>query len=121
MLTRRSSNYSSRRKDEMKIKLSQHTPRITKGSTIITRKESIITRIRKITLEDLAEIYLVSYAIHVMRRDTLPKIVKEIKVLLTRRRKTKEDIMLILHRMMNLSRRESNKKVNILQAMKSMF
>ena len=40
--------------------------------------------------------------IHVMRRDTLPEIVLEIKVALTRRRETREYIMLILHRMMNL-------------------
>ena len=105
----------------MKIKLSQHTPRITKGRTIITRKESIITRIRKITLEDLAEIYLMSDAIHVMRMDTSPKIVLEIRAALTRRRTTIEDIMLKLKRMMNLPGRDSKKKVNILQAMKSMF
>ena len=98
----------------MKIKISQHAPRITKGSTLITRKESIITRIRKITLEDPGEIYLMSDAIHVMRRDTSPKIVLEIKVALTRRRTTKEDIMLTLQRMMNLPGREPKKKVNIL-------
>ena len=68
----------------MKIKLSQHTLRKSKGSTIISRKVSIHTRIRKITLEDLAEIYLMSDAIHVMRRNTFPEIVLEIKVALTR-------------------------------------
>ena len=39
----------------------------------------------------------------------------------TRRRETREDIMLILERMMNVSQRESNKKVMILQVMKNMF
>ena len=74
----------------MKIKLPQHTPRKSKGGTIITQKESIITRIKKITLEDLAEIYLMSDAIHVMRRDTSPKIVPEIEVAPTRRTTTKK-------------------------------
>ena len=59
--------------------------------------------------------------IHVIRRDTSPEIVLEIKVALTRRRRTKEDIMLTLQRMMNLPGRDSKKKVNILQAMKSIF
>ena len=35
--------------------------------------------------------------------------------------RTKEDIMLTLQRLMNLTERESNKKVNILQVMKSVF
>ena len=61
-----------------------------------------------------------SDAIHVMRKDTSPKIVLEIKVAPTRRR-TKEDIMLTLQRMMNLPERESNKKVKSIQVMKSMF
>ena len=105
----------------MKIKLSQHTPRITKGSTIITRMESIITRIKKITLEYLTNIYLMSDAIHVMRKDTYPNTILKTKVALTRRRKTKEDIMLTLQRMKNLPRRKPKKKVNILQAMKNTF
>ena len=71
---------------------------------------SILTRIRKITLEDLVEIYLNSDAIHVMREDTLPEIVLKIRMAL-KRRTTKEDIMLTLQRMMNLPERESNKKV----------
>ena len=70
----------------MKIKLSQHTPRKSEGNIIIP-KVSILTR--KITLEDLVEIYLNSNAIHVMIKDTLPNIVLEIKVALTRRRTTK--------------------------------
>ena len=75
----------------------------------------------KITLEDLAKIYLMSNSIHVMRKDTSPEIVLEIEVAPTRRRRTKEDIMLTLQRMMNIPGRESKKKVKILQAMKSML
>ena len=97
----------------MKIKLSQYTPRKTEG-TIIIPKVSTHTRI---TLE---EIYLVLDALHVMRKDTSPKIVPETKVAL-KRRTTKEDIMLTLQRMMNLQERESKKKVKILQVMKNMF
>ena len=55
-----------------------------------------------------------------MRKDTLPAIVLKISMVL-KIRTTKEDIMLTLQRMMNLPERESNKKVKILQAMKSMF
>ena len=91
----------------MKIKLSQYTPRKTEG-TIIIPKVSIHTRITP------EEIYLVSDALHVIKMDTSPETVAEIKVALKRRRTTKEDIMLMLQRMMNLPRRESNKKVNIL-------
>ena len=60
------------------------------------KKENITTRIRGIIVEDPEEIYLMSNAIHVMRRDTSPEIVLEIEVALTRRRTTKEDIMLTL-------------------------
>ena len=105
----------------MKIKLSQHTPGITKGSTLITRKERIITKIIKITLEDLREIYLMSYAIHVMRNETSLEMFPELEVDPIRRRTTKEDIMLTLQRMMNLPRRESKKKVKILQVMRSIM
>ena len=56
-----------------------------------------------------------------MRKDSSPDIALEIKVALTRRRTTKEDIMLTLQRMMNLPGREPKKKVKILQAMKIMF
>ena len=45
----------------------------------------------------------------------------ETKVDLTTRRETREYIILMLQRMMNLPRRESNKKLKILQVMKSMF
>ena len=50
---------------------------------------------RKITLEDLTEIYLNADVLLVMREDTLSEIVLEIRVTLTRRR-TKENIMLTL-------------------------
>ena len=43
------------------------------------------------------------------------------KVALTIRRETKEDIMLMLQRMMNLHQREPDMKVNILQARMNMF
>ena len=102
----------------MKIKLSQHTPRNSERTTIIP-KVSILTR--KISLEDIAKIYLKLDAIPVMRNDTLPKLVLETKIALTRRRETREDIMLMLQKMMNLPKRESNKKVMILQVMKNMF
>ena len=90
----------------MKIKLSQYNLR--KAEHTITK---VSTPTRKITLEDLAEIYLNSDAIHVMKEDTLPEIVLETKMALTRRRETRKDIMLILQRMMSLPRRESNMKV----------
>ena len=77
----------------MKIKISQHTPRKSEGTTIIP-KVSILTR--KITLEDLTEIYLNKYVILVMREDTLPNIILETKVDLKIRRTTKEYIMLTL-------------------------
>ena len=83
----------------MKIKISQYTTRKAK-ETIIIPKVSILTR--KITLQDLTDIYLNSYVLLVMREDTMPEIVLEIRVTLTRRRETREDIMLILQRMMNL-------------------
>ena len=45
----------------------------------------------------------------------------ETKVVVTRRREKREDIMLMLQRMMNLPQRKSNKKVMILQVKKNMF
>ena len=98
----------------MKIKLSQYTPRKIEGTIIIPK---VITD-TKTTLE---EIYLVSDALHVMRKDTSLEIVPETMATLKRRRTKNEDIMLTLQRMMNLLGRESKKKVNILQVMKSMF
>ena len=99
----------------MKIKLSQYNPRnpdptIKKVSTLITG----------ITLESL-EISLSSFAIHVMKNDTLLEIVLRTKVVLTRRREAKEYIMLMLQRMMNHPRRDPYMKVKILQARMNMF
>ena len=87
--------------------------------TIITPK--VRTSMRKVTLEDLTKIYLNSEAIHVMKEDTLPNIVLETKINLIRRRETREYIMLMLQKMMNLPQRESSKKVIILQVMNNMF
>ena len=56
-----------------------------------------------------------------MTEDTMLDIVLGIEISLTIRREIREDIMLMLHRMMNLPQRESNKKVMILQVMKNMF
>ena len=47
--------------------------------------------------------------------------VLETKMSLTRRRETREDIMLMLKRMMNLQQREPYMKVKIIQVMKNMF
>ena len=73
----------------MKITLSQHTPKKSEGTTVISRKVSILTRIRKIILEDIAKIYPKSDAIHVTIKDTLPKSVLETKAALTGRREKK--------------------------------
>ena len=55
-----------------------------------------------------------------MKEDTLPTTVLEKRLTPIRRRETKEDIMLMLQRMMNLPQRELDKKVMILQVMKNM-
>ena len=55
---------------------------------------SILTK--KKTLKYIAEICLKSDAIHVTRDDTLLENVLETKVALTRRRETREDIILTL-------------------------
>ena len=68
----------------------------------IIPKVSILTK--NITLEDLTKIYLNSYLLLVMREDTMPDIVVEIRVTLTRRR-TKEKIMFTQQRMMILQKR----------------
>ena len=75
----------------MKIKLLPPTPRKPKG-TIITPK------VRLITLE---EIGLLLDVIHVIRKVTYPNYVLT-KGIQRRRRETREDIMLMLQRMMNL-------------------
>ena len=56
-----------------------------------------------------------------MKKDTLLEIVLRTKVALTIIRETKEDIMLMLQRMMNLHQREPDMKVKILQARMNMF
>ena len=56
-----------------------------------------------------------------MKEDTLLETALETKLSLTRRRVTREDIMLMLQRMMNLPQRETDKTVMILQVMKNMF
>ena len=83
-------------------------------------RNRVSTLIIGITLKIL-EIGISTFYIHVMKEDTLLEILLKTKVALTRRRTTKEDIMLTLQRMRNLPGREPEKKVKILQAMKSMF
>ena len=56
-----------------------------------------------------------------MKEDTLQNTVLETRLTLIRRRETREDIMLMLQKMMNPPERESSKKVMILQVMKNMF
>ena len=80
----------------------------------------VSTLIKGITLESL-EISLSSFAIHVMKEDTFLEIVLRTKVALTRRRETREDIMLMLQRMMNLPQRESDMKMMIPQVIKNIF
>ena len=53
-----------------------------------------------------------------MKWDTLQEIVLRDRI---RKRATKEDIMLMLHRMMNHPRKEPDMKVKILQARMNMF
>ena len=55
-----------------------------------------------------------------MRKDTYPNTVLT-KGTLTRKKETREDIMLMPQRMMNLPQRETDKIVMILQVMKNMF
>ena len=93
----------------MNIKLSQPTPRKTEG-TIITPKVSLIT---------LEETGLLLDVTHVMRKVTNPNTAIT-KGTQRRKRETREDIMLMLQRMMNLPQRESGKKVMILQVIKNM-
>ena len=101
----------------MNIKLSQYTPRKSRRNIIIP-KVSILT---KITLKDIVEIYLKSDAIHVMREDIFLDNFLETKVALIRIRETREDIMLMLQRMMNLPRRKPDMKVKILLVKMNMF
>ena len=95
----------------MKIKPSQFTPR--------RKEENFITpKVRALTIKG---IYLDLDVIHVMKRDTLLKIVLRERTTLIRRRATKEDIMLMLQRMMNHPERDPDMKVKILQARMKMF
>ena len=95
----------------MKINLSQSTPRKPEGTIIIP----------KVSIHTLEETYILSGVTHVMRKDTYPDTALKTNGVLTRKRETKKDIMLTLQKMMNLPRREPNKKVMILQVMKNMF
>ena len=54
-------------------------------------------------------------------RGHFAKTILETRLTLIRRRETREDIMLILQRMMNLPKREPDIKVKILPVMKNMF
>ena len=56
-----------------------------------------------------------------MKEDTLQKTVLETRLTLIRRRETREDIMLMLQRMMNLPRRKPDMKVKILPVKMNMF
>ena len=56
-----------------------------------------------------------------MKSETLQEIVLETKIDLTKGMETKKDIMIMMHKMMRLPIRKSNKKVMILQVMKNMF
>ena len=71
----------------------------------------VSTLIIGITLEIL-EIGLSTFAIHVMKEDTLLEIVVRTKVALTRRRETRE--ILMLQRMVNLHQTEADMDVKIL-------
>ena len=77
---------------EVKIKLSQYNPRKPELATI-----EVSTLTKRETLEIL-EICLSKFAIHVMKENTLLEIILETKVALIRRRETREDIMLMVQR-----------------------
>ena len=89
---------------------------LTKGTQ--RRKEENLIKVRTFTLK---EIYLELDVIHVMKRDTLLKIVRRARTTLTRIRGAKEDIMPTLQRMMNHPRRDPDMKVKTLQAKMNMF
>ena len=96
----------------MKIKLSQYNPR---------RAKQIITEVSILILINLIRIDPESNDSYVMKKNTMLKNVLRTQISLTRRRETREDIMLVLQKMMNPPERESRKKVMILQVMKNMF
>ena len=95
----------------MKIKLSQYNPRRTK---------QIITEVSILILINLIRINPDLDASYVMKDDNMLKNVPRTQMSLTTRRETREDIMFMLQRMMNLPQREIDKKVMILQVMKNM-
>ena len=100
-----------KKKWEVKIKLSQFNPRNPEGTIIV-----IILKVSTLPIRNLN-----SNVILVMKQDTLQEIVLKAKETFTRRKTTREDIMLMLQRMMNLPQRRPNMKVKILQVMKNMF
>ena len=85
------------------------------------KRKKIITKVSTFILEYLTRIYLNSYALHVMKEDTMLEIVLRTKMALSRRKETREDIMLMLQKMMNLPQKGLSKKVTILQVMKNMI
>ena len=104
-----------KRRWEVKIKLSQFTPRK-------VEEELITPKVRILIIEIILErTYLDQDVIHVMRQVTLQKTVLRTRTTLIRRRGTNEDIMLMLQRMMNHPRRDPDMKVKILQARMNMF
>ena len=78
------------------------------GEQTITK---VSTLTRKIILEDITKLCLKSDAIHMTRNDTMLENVLETKMSPTRRMETREDIMHMLQRMMNLPQRESYNKL----------
>ena len=58
---------------------------------------------------------------HHPKEDTLQEIVPRIRTALTRIKQTREHIMLMIHRMMNLPQRESDKRVMTLQMRMNMY
>ena len=105
-----------KRRWEVKIKLSQYTPSLTPSQQERKFITSRVSTLKKITLE---EIYLGSYVIHVMKQDIMQGIV--LRNQSQQRRATKEDIMLMMQRMMNHPRRDPDMKEKILQVRMNMF
>ena len=95
----------------MKINLSQYNLRKVEQTII-----EVSTLAKRITLENITNICLISFAIHVMKEENLQDIFLVTKIDLKRGKETRKEIMLMLQNMMSLPRRESNKKV-----MKNMF
>ena len=81
-------------------------------------KRAIITP--KVSLITLEEIGILLDVIHVMRKVTYPNSILT-KGTQRRRTETREDIMLMMQRMMNLPQRQPDMKVKTLQVMKNMF